>query len=454
MGTHVRGVTCSYHPHDRNLLGKEDHQVYSDAEMSRFGADRGTKLLQALHDAAARGVVLRILTAKEAISDSEWPNTPAPGLPEELQALKDAFPKQVQVHYWSGDEWYGGGILHQKIWIFDQRDVYVGSANMDWKSLAQVMEVGVLIENIASSSPLLVDIQKLFDTWWLWATPDFPLQTSMYFSERFQSELRVPSWSLYLPSEKRAIDPFVKAHLTSHGNISHQIQVKFGSNETETGAPQPASVFVAAAPLEATAAHSRTFDEDSLVYTIRSAKSRVSLSVMDFVPFSIYHVTSHAGPIWWSALTDAILAGVYAQKGLHVRLLISEWQHTNRQIIPALALLQKQANLCEQMRDACSGKLEIKMFRVPGWTNTTSTATSKAQWPSYTRVNHAKYIVTDTRANIGTSNMEWGYFYTTAGASVNTDHEPTRKALEDLFNRNWDSSYAQSLAERDDGTAD
>jgi phosphatidylserine/phosphatidylglycerophosphate/cardiolipin synthase-like enzyme len=31
--------------------------------MRRFGADRGEKLFQALHDAAARGVTLRIVVA-------------------------------------------------------------------------------------------------------------------------------------------------------------------------------------------------------------------------------------------------------------------------------------------------------------------------------------------------------------------------------------------------------
>lgn len=425
--------------------------MFSDDEMLRFGAERGRKLLQALHDAAARGVTLRVLTAKESVSGGA-PTASSDRLPEELQQLKDAFPEQVLVRCWSSDDWYGGGILHQKIWIFDQRDVYVGSANMDWKSLAQVMEVGVLIESLAPSSPLLRDIQKLFDTWWLWAAPDLALQTTTYFSERFQSELRVPSWSLYLPSEKRIADPFVRAHLEANGNITHQIRVRFASSEHSERSeaaralePREASVFVAAAPLEATAAHSRAFDEDALVYTIRSAKSRVSLSVMDFAPFSMYTLASHTGPIYWSALTDAILAGLYAKKGLHVRLLVSEWQHSNRQIAPALALLQQQAALCAAMRRSCSGKLEIKRFRVPGWTNTTSTAKAKAAWPSYTRVNHAKFIVTDTRANVGTSNMEWGYFYTTAGASVNTDHESTRAALEALFNRNWDSSYAEPL---------
>uniref|UniRef100_K3X0S7 PLD phosphodiesterase domain-containing protein n=1 Tax=Globisporangium ultimum (strain ATCC 200006 / CBS 805.95 / DAOM BR144) TaxID=431595 RepID=K3X0S7_GLOUD len=407
--------------------------------MHEFGADRGLLLLKALHDAAARGVTLRILTAKESIGGDN--STGNSSLPEEVKGLVDAFPKQVEVHCWSATGWYGGGILHQKIWIFDKQHVYVGSANMDWKSLAQVMEVGVMMDHLPSSSLLLEDIQRLFDVWWLWASPELPVDTSTYFSDRFQSQLMVPSWSQFLPKHKRIPDPFVRARLEAHGNIEEQIKAHFGASPQQTHA----HMFVAAAPLEATAAHSRAFDEDALVYTIRNATSRVSLSVMDFVPYSMYTLSTHAGSISWPALTDALLAGIYAKRGLHVRLLISQWQHSNRQMFPALALLQQQAALCAQFRDPCTGKLEIKVFHVPGWDNTTATALKEAKWPAYTRVNHAKYIVTDTRANIGTSNMEWGYFYTTAGASVNTDHEPTREALETLFNRNWDSSYAQPL---------
>lgn len=31
-----------------------------------------------------------------------------------------------------------GGVLHSKFWVVDGRHVYVGSANMDWRSLTQV----------------------------------------------------------------------------------------------------------------------------------------------------------------------------------------------------------------------------------------------------------------------------------------------------------------------------
>lgn len=33
----------------------------------------------------------------------------------------------------------GGGVLHTKMWIVDDKHIYVGSANMDWKSLTEVL---------------------------------------------------------------------------------------------------------------------------------------------------------------------------------------------------------------------------------------------------------------------------------------------------------------------------
>lgn len=31
-----------------------------------------------------------------------------------------------------------GGIVHTKLWVVDKKHMYVGSANMDWRSLTQV----------------------------------------------------------------------------------------------------------------------------------------------------------------------------------------------------------------------------------------------------------------------------------------------------------------------------
>lgn len=35
---------------------------------------------------------------------------------------------------------FGSGVLHTKMWIIDQKDVYIGSANMDWQSLTEVFK--------------------------------------------------------------------------------------------------------------------------------------------------------------------------------------------------------------------------------------------------------------------------------------------------------------------------
>ena len=32
----------------------------------------------------------------------------------------------------------GNGIIHTKLWVVDRKHFYVGSANMDWRSLTQV----------------------------------------------------------------------------------------------------------------------------------------------------------------------------------------------------------------------------------------------------------------------------------------------------------------------------
>ena len=89
-----------------------------------------------------------------------------------------------------------------------------------------------------------------------------------------------------------------------------------------------------------------------------------------------------------------------------------------------------------------AGQLEIKQFIIPGWD---STSGPRASIPGHTRVNHTKYIVTDRRINIGTSNMTWDYFASTAGSSFNADHPALVHTLQAVFDRDWASSYAWRL---------
>lgn len=94
----------------------------------------------------------------------------------------------------------------------------------------------------------------------------------------------------------------------------------------------------------------------------------------------------------------------------------------------------------------CVGKIEIKYYEVPGYKKTgpalrKGTPTGNI-YPGYTRVNHGKYAVSDVRAHIGTSNLVWDYFYTTAGVSFGTYHRSIVAQLQAIFDADWDSPYA------------
>ena len=81
------------------------------------------------------------------------------------------------------------------------------------------------------------------------------------------------------------------------------------------------------------------------------------------------------------------------------------------------------------------------MFEVPGWNETEDNGV----FPPYSRVNHAKYIATERRVNIGTSNMEWSYFYQTAGASFNSNASLLITQMQEVFWRDWDSNMSTPI---------
>lgn len=71
--------------------------------------------------------------------------------------------KAAEVRSVNFDRLLGGGVLHTKLWIVDQQHMYIGSANMDWRSLTQVKELGVLVTNC---SCLVNDVAKVFNVYW------------------------------------------------------------------------------------------------------------------------------------------------------------------------------------------------------------------------------------------------------------------------------------------------
>ena len=391
-----------------------DEEGWTVDELAALGADRGDALLAALDAAAARGVRLRVIESPGF--DGSVP---------ESAALGANHPEQVSIRQVHTPDWYGTGIMHQKIWVFDGRAVYLGSANMDWKSMTQVKEIGVVVED---SPDVAAEVGQYFDTWWDFAGLDAEGRTAEVFDTTNQVQRRVPSWSTLVPEAARADNPLETKQ--AYGQYPFEAPLSAGLGGEE------GAVALSGAPAELCTGR-RTFDQDMLTSTIADACSSVCISVMDFAPVSLYL----AAPVWWPPLVDGLLSAL-SPRQLTVRLMVSEWEHTSGLLAPYLDALAGTAQAAFAASGLSPGKLEIRRFRVPGWRSTGPRVGGQTpRFPGHTRVNHTKYIVTDRRINVGTSNMTYDYFSGTAGASFNATHPTLVAQLQAIFDRDWDSAY-------------
>ena len=162
-----------------------DESGFTDEQFAKMGADTGRALFDALREAAAGGVRIRILESPGFSASSK----------SESATLRDEFPQVVEVFQIDMGRWYGGsGIMHQKLWIFDNRDIYLGSANMDWKSIMQVKEMGIAVEACAE---LAEDATKYFNGWCTFSA--VPPSSSEVFDPLVRVDRLVPAWSALVP---------------------------------------------------------------------------------------------------------------------------------------------------------------------------------------------------------------------------------------------------------------
>lgn len=89
----------------------------------------------------------------------------------------------------------GSGVLHTKVWVIDRMHFYVGSANMDWRSLTQVKELGIVGFNC---SCMATDIVKIFEVYWRLGDKNakipskWPEELRTYINDSRPMELALP----------------------------------------------------------------------------------------------------------------------------------------------------------------------------------------------------------------------------------------------------------------------
>ncbi|XP_009903012.2 5'-3' exonuclease PLD4 [Dryobates pubescens] len=282
-----------------------------------------------------------------------------------------------------------GGVLHSKFWIVDMKHIYIGSANMDWRSLSQVKEFGTVIYNC---SCLAKDLWKTFSTYWdlghANATIPFP-------------------WPL---------------NYSTHINKQQPLEVEFNGILTK-------AYFSASPP--AFCPKGRTYDLSSITSIISEAQKFVYVSVMEYFPTSRFIHPER----YWPAIDNALRCAAFNNR-VQIHLLVSCWTHSDPAMLYYLRSLRALNNPHAHI------SVDVKVFIVPVLNHTNI---------PHGRVNHNKYMVTDKVAYIGTSNWSEDYFVTTAGVGLiikqNSTNlqRPIQEQLKNLFERDWNSKYAVNL---------
>lgn len=191
----------------------------------------------------------------------------------------------------------GDGIFHTKMIVVDNKHVYIGSANLDWCSLSQVKELGVVIRDCPA---IAEDALKEFGQYWLAA----------------QSSTLPQAWPQIVDT-----------------NIDMKNPAQVILNK------QPASVFIAVSPKQF-CSRNRTNDIDAVLHVINSAQKTISIEVMDYSASSLYNNPN----TFWPVISDALTASAF-NRGVKVKLLVGLWNHTMRSTIQFIGALNSIHNI-------------------------------------------------------------------------------------------------------------
>lgn len=316
-------------------------------------------------------------------------NTPQEGKPQDdLRLLNDSGADIRTVNMRK----LTSGVLHTKFWVVDKKHIYIGSANMDWRSLTQVKELGVVVYNC---SCLAADLGKIFEAYW------------------------------FLGDSQSIPSPWPTSFSTFY-NKDTPLQLSL--NDT------PSSVYLSSSPPSFCAA-GRTPDLQAVLSVMEDAQSFIYIAVMNYLPTTEF---SHPKKYW--ADIDTQLRRMAYERRVRVRLLISCWGSTQPVMFPFLKSLAAVYDPKTKL------DVQVRLFVVP--------SSPKQKEIPFARVNHNKYMVTDKTAYIGTSNWSGDYFLSTAGSALvvnqtasQSPETSVQSQLRDVFERDWSSAYSTPVTQ-------
>jgi phosphatidylserine/phosphatidylglycerophosphate/cardiolipin synthase-like enzyme len=139
-----------------------------DIETFYFASREGEQLeevLNALKNAASRGVKIRIIVDSSFYSGNER----SVDLLNDIQNISIRKIPMGRI---------AGGVMHAKYFIVDGEELFLGSQNMDWRALKHIHEIGVRV----NSKELAKSFQNIFETDWNLCVNEYSNQTYSDFS--------------------------------------------------------------------------------------------------------------------------------------------------------------------------------------------------------------------------------------------------------------------------------
>ena len=204
----------------------------------------------------------------------------------------------------------GAGILHTKLLVNNAtKSLYIGSANMDWRSLTLVKEMGL---HFSTCPTLTNDILKIFTSYYIMATPTSVLPNS---------------WP--------------KA-LATHINQSNPLNINLQGIYSQ--------VYISVSPPQFLT-EGRTGDLDAILDIMQKSNKFIYIAVMDYVPGFLYDPSFE----YWPTINNEILIRSI-NHDIEVKLLVSKWQSTRDIEITFLKSLDELRNI---------SNVQIKLFEFP-----------------------------------------------------------------------------------------
>jgi phosphatidylserine/phosphatidylglycerophosphate/cardiolipin synthase-like enzyme len=351
-----------------------------DIEQFYITNEKGEPLdtvLNAIVAAANRGVKVRIIV------DSKMFKT----YPDDVSWLEAQSPNIIKHVIDFGR--LAGGIQHAKFFIVDDREVFLGSQNFDWRALKHIHELGVRIAH----KDCIEFYRSIFN--YDWCAAEEPIM-GCSFSE--------PHWNLvsFFNHPKYGV---LAIYLTysCYSSFTSIILSMEGHGRLETH-----------------------FDKDytDIFQIIRIINQSNSEIIMQFLT---YKPETKEG--YWYELDSALIKA--AARGVKVKLIVSDWSIGNG-TIESLKRLSDISNI------------EVKYSAIPEYSG---------GYIPFARVEHLKYIVADSNCWIGSANAEKSYFYNTRNIGmVVVDNKKFSDRVRDIFYLDWNGPYTHYIKPGEDYT--